>query len=170
MSVAAIFEGWPRVQARLTNRIPKLGPEELQLRATPEGWPIWAMVSHIAVVRVYWLCEVCKEPGADSTPFSDPGGESWEDHLEVPRRSDELMLAVESSWRIVESCLQRWTPAMLGEAFTRERQGEIQQHTRQSVLTRLVMHDSFHCGEVSTLLTAHGFAPMDPWEPIVVSC
>jgi hypothetical protein len=65
---------------------------------------------------------------------------------------------------IVESCLQRWTPAMLGEAFTREREGEIQRHTRQSVLTRLVMHDAFHCGEISNLLGAHGLAGMDPWD------
>ena len=166
MSVAPIFEGWPRVQAHLMDRIPKLGPEELQLRATPDGWPLWAIVSHIAVARVYWLCEVCKEPGAETTPFADPG-QGWEDRLDVPRQSHELMLAVESSWRIVESCLERWTPATLGETFTRERDGAIQRHTRQSVLTRLVMHDSFHCGEASLLLGTHGFASMDPWETIV---
>jgi hypothetical protein len=76
------------------------------------------------------------------------------------------MFAVESSGRIVESCLERWTPAMLGEMFTREREGAIQRHTRQSVLTRLVTHDAFHCGEVSILLATHGFASLDPWDPI----
>jgi uncharacterized damage-inducible protein DinB len=166
VSIAPVFEGWQRVQAHLTNRVPKLGPEELQLRATRDGWPIWAIVSHIAVARIYWLCGVLKEPGAETTPFPDPLGEGWEDRLDVQRRSAELIFAVESSWRIVESCLQRWTPAMLGETFTRERDGKIQEHTRQSVLTRLVMHDAFHCGEASTLLRAHGFASMDPWEPI----
>ena len=78
--------------------MPKLGPQELQLRASPGGWPIWAIVSHIAVARVYWLCGVLKEPGAEKTPFPDPG-EGWEDHLDVPRQSDELMFAVESSWQ-----------------------------------------------------------------------
>lgn len=163
MSVAPLFEGWHRVQGRLTNRLPTLSPDELHLRASSEGWPIWAIVSHIAVARVYWLCEVCKEPGAETTPFADPG-EGWEDRLDVPRSTEELMFAVKSSWQIVESCLQRWTPAMLGESFTRERDGEIQRHTRQSVLTRLVMHDSFHCGEVSILLGTHGLPGMDPWE------
>lgn len=167
MSVAPIFEGWQRIQAHLTSRVPKLGPEELQLRATPDGWPIWAIVSHIAVVRVYWLCGVLKEPGAETTPFRDPFGEGWEDRLDVPRQSDGLIFAIESSWRIVESCLQRWTPAMLGETFTRERDGNIQEHSRQSVLTRLVMHDAFHCGEASILLGTHGFGSMDPWDPII---
>jgi uncharacterized damage-inducible protein DinB len=164
MSVAAIFEGLQRTQAKLVHRLPELGPEELQLRASPEGWPIWAIVSHIAGARVYWLCGVFKEPGAETTPFPDPNGDGWEDHLDVPRRSDELMFAVESSWRIVESCLRRWTPEMLSEVFTRERAGEIERHTRQSVLTRLVMHDAFHCGEVSSLLGAHALGSLDPWD------
>jgi DinB superfamily len=166
MSVAAIYEGWQKTQAHLMNRLPKLGPQELALRASPEGWPIWAIVSHLAGARVYWLCGVFKEPGADTTPFSDPFGDGWEDHLDAPRGPEELTFAVESSWRIVESCLARWTPEMLSEVFTRERGSEVQRHTRHSVLTRIVMHDAFHCGEVSSLLGAHGFASMDPWDPI----
>jgi hypothetical protein len=165
MSVAPIFEGWQKTQAHLVNRLPKLGSRELGLRASPEGWPIWAIVSHLAGARVYWLCGVFKEPGADTTPFHDPFGDGWEDHLDAARGPDELKFAVESSWRIIESCLARWTPEMLSEVFTRARGSEVQQHTRQSVLTRLVMHDAFHCGEVSSLLGAHGFASMDPWDP-----
>lgn len=165
MSVAPLFEGWQRTQASLIHRVPKLGPQELQLRASPDGWPIWAMVSHIAGARVYWLCGILKEGGAEATPFSDPLGDGWEDRLDVPRGSNDLMFAVESSWQIVESCLTRWKPEMLSETFTRERAGEVQRHTRQSVLTRLVMHDAFHCGEVSSLLGANGLASMDPWDP-----
>jgi hypothetical protein len=167
MSVELIFEGWQRVQARLVHGLPKLGPHELQLRASPDGWPIWAIVSHIAGARVYWLCGVFKEVGAQATPFPDPFGEGWEDRLDVPRSSEELMFAVESSWQIVESCLGRWTHEMLGEIRTREWAGEVQLHTRQSVLTRLVMHNAFHCGEVSSLLGARGLASMDPWEPML---
>jgi len=166
MTVAPIFEGWPRIQAHLRNGLPRLGPEELQLKASSDGWPIWAMVSHLAGARVYWLCGIFKEPGAETTPFPDPFGEGWEDRLDAPRRPDELMLAVESSWRIVESCLERWTPEILGETFTREYADTVQTHTRQSVLTRLVMHDAFHCGEISLVLGMHGLPSMDPWVPL----
>ena len=162
MSVAPIFEGLQKTQAHLINRLPKLGQPELNLRASPEGWPIWAIVSHLAGCRVYWLCGVLKEPGAESTPFPDASGYGWEDDLDVPRGSDDLMFAVESSWQIVESCLTRWTPEMLSEVFMREGAGGVQRHTRQSVLTRIVMHDAFHSGEVSSLLGAHGLASMDP--------
>jgi uncharacterized damage-inducible protein DinB len=166
MSVAPIFEGWHRIQSHLIDRLPKLGPSELHLRASPEGWPIWAIVSHLAGARVYWLCGVLKERGAETTPFPDPFGDGWEDYLDVPRGPGELMFAVESSWQIIESCLTRWTPEALTEAFMRVRGAEVQRHTRQSVLTRLVMHEAFHCGEVSMLLGAHGLASMDPWDPI----
>jgi len=166
MSVAPIFEGWQKIQSRLVQRIPKLGTKELQLRSSADAWPVWAIVSHIAASRVYWLCGVFKEPGAERTPFTDPFGEGWEDRLDVSRHTDDLMLAVESSWRVVESCLQRWTPEMLGEVFTREIGGQVQRHTRQSVLTRIATHDAFHSGEISILLDANGFASMDPWSPV----
>ena len=162
-----MYEGWQKVQAHLTRRLPHLTSEELQLRASPDGWPVWALVSHMAGARVYWLCGVFKEAGADATPFPDPlDGDGWEDHLDVPRGTDELMFAVASSWLVVESCLKRWTPEMLGETFTRDRAGTIQRHTRHSVLTRLVMHDAFHCGEVSLLLGMHRQPSLDPWMPL----
>lgn len=166
MTVALMFEGWQSVQSHLVNRLPRLGPEELQLRASPDGWPIWAIVGHLAGARLYWLCEVFKEPGLDTTPFTDVSNDGWEDHLDVPRTSEELMFAVESSWRIVESCLERWTPEMLGVTFSRKRDGELQRHSRYSVLTRLVMHDAFHCGEASMILGMNGLPSMDPWAPL----
>jgi uncharacterized damage-inducible protein DinB len=166
MSVEAIFEGWHRIQLHLARRIPALGPEELQLRSSADAWPVWAIASHIASARVYWLCGVFKESGAEQTPFADPFGEGWEDRLDVPRKSDELAFAIDSSGRIVESCLREWTPEMLGEVFTPEIDGKVQRHTRQSVLTRIATHDAFHSGEISILLDANGFASMDPWSPL----
>lgn len=166
MSVAAMYEGWPRVQTRLVHALPRLRPEDLQLVGGEGGWPIWAIVSHLAGTRVYWLCHVFKEPGAETTPFTDPSGEGWEDHLDHPRSSAELVGALESTWSVVQSCLERWTPDMLDEVFTRRVGDVVQRHSRHSVLTRMVMHDSFHCGEISLLLGMHGLPAMDPWEPI----
>ena len=165
VSVEALYEGWARTQAQLVNRLSKLGPAEVQLRASPDGWPIWAMVAHLSSARVYWLCGVFKEPGAATTPF-DPFGDGWEDDLDVPRSPEELLLAVESTWRIVESCLERWSPDTLGVTFSRIRDGKLQHHSRHSVLTRLVMHDAFHSGETSIVLGMHGLPSMDPWEPL----
>jgi uncharacterized damage-inducible protein DinB len=168
MGVEAMYEGWRRIQDRLVARLPGMSAEQLSLTAVAESWPVWAIVSHIAGTRVYWLCSVCGEPGIESTPFRDLGDEGWEDRLDVPRGSRELLEAVRSSWAVVDSCLTRWTPEMLDVAFTRTRDGEVQKHTRYSVLTRLVMHDSFHAGEVSLLLGLNRSPSLDPWETAAV--
>lgn len=164
MGVRPFYEGWERVQRRLVDRLPALGPEELALRGI-DNWPIWGLVSHLAGGRVYWLCGIFREPGAETTAFPDPFGECWEDDPNHPRNSEELLFAVESSWRIVELCLERWTPEMLGETFEREIGDVVQLHTRQSVLTRLLTHDAFHAGEVSLVLGMNGLPSLDPWEP-----
>jgi uncharacterized damage-inducible protein DinB len=163
MSVADMYEGWSRIQKRLVSRLPLLSERDLGLRASADGWPVWAIVSHLAGARVYWLCSVCGEPGLETTPFRDPANEGWEDTLDIPRNRNELLEALESSWRIVESSLERWTPGMLAEAFKRVRDGAVERHTRSSVLTRLVMHDAFHAGEVSQLLGQNALPSLDPW-------
>jgi uncharacterized damage-inducible protein DinB len=163
MSVARFYEGWRFTNDRLIERIGILSPEELGLRAGPNLWPIWAIGGHAAMVRVYWLCIVCKEPGAERTPFSDSANEGWEDDLSHPRGAGELVSAFQSTWTIVEDCLNRWTPDMLQHEFTRKKDGEIQIHTRQSVLMRLLTHDAYHCAEIGQTLGIHGLPEVDIW-------
>ena len=86
-NVAPFYEGWRFTNDRLIQRIAKLSAEELGLRAAPNLWPIWAIAAHAAGMRVYWLCSVFKERGAEHTPFPDANGEGWEDDLGRPRRS-----------------------------------------------------------------------------------
>jgi uncharacterized damage-inducible protein DinB len=165
-AVAGIYEGWRRIQERLIDRIPRFSDEELALSSgAPDAWPVWALIAHFAGTRVYWLCTVAGEPGVETTPWEDPAVEGWEDHLDHPRSAGELLDAVRSSGAIVQRCLDEWTPEMLSVAFTRMRGDEVQHHTRASILTRIVMHDSFHSGEVSLLLGGRGYPSLDPWEP-----
>ena len=160
--VGALYEGWERINSRVHDRLSRISEEELRLVGA-DDWPVWALIAHMAGARVYWLCGVFKEPGAETTPFPDPFGDGWEDHLDVPRGAADLAFAIDSSWRIVESCLAGWTPDSLSQTFERERQGRLQQHTRASVLARLTTHDAFHCGEVSLILGMHGRQSLDPW-------
>jgi len=162
-SVAFYYDGWRFMNDRLTQAIGRLSDEQLGLTAAPHLWPIWATTAHLAGTRVYWLCTVFKEPGAEHTPFADPAADGWEDDLTRPRRPDELVVALESSWGIVEGCLERWTPEMLQDQFHRERDGQIQIHTRQSVLMRLLTHEAEHCGEISLTLGMNGISELDLW-------
>ena len=165
-SAAGFYQWWRQYNSRLVEAIRPLSDEQLKLRASPGNDPIWALAAHTAGGRVYWLCGVLKESGAETTPFTDPlSGVGWEDDPDTPRGAAELVFALESSWRIVERCLDRWTTSMLGEEFTREIGGKTQRHSRQAVLMRMVTHDAFHSGEISQLLGAHGLPAIDLWRP-----
>lgn len=131
----------------------------------PSGWQVWSIVAHIAGARVYWLCHVLGEPGAETTPFIEPGV-GWEDDPSHPRDAAELVHALRSSWRIVQHALDTWTPDTLAREAPRVRGDLVQLHTRQSVLMRLITHDAYHCGEVALALGSHGLGGNSPNGPI----
>lgn len=163
LNVAPFYEGWRLLNERLIEAIGALSVEQLETKPAPHLWPIWATTAHLAGARVYWLCAICKEPGGERAHFSDADGMGWEDDLTHPRKSSELIFALESSWKIVQDCLERWTPEMLQDEFRRESDDKIQIHTRQSVLMRLLTHDGIHCGEISQTLGMYGLKELDPW-------
>lgn len=155
---------WRQYNSRLVDKIRSLSDEQLKLRARSNYWPIWAIAAHTAGTRVYWLCGVFKESGAETTPFPDAlSGFGWEDDESTPRGSAEVVTALESSWKIVERCLENWTPSMLGDEFTREMGGKTQIHTRQSVLMRMITHEAYHNGEISLVLGMHSLPEIDVW-------
>ena len=162
--VGRLYQDWQIYNDRIVEVIRELSVEELQIRPAADQWPIWATVGHMAGMRVYWLCGVLGEPGADTTPFADPlSGIGWEDDLDAPRTAVELTEALESSWMIIAGCLQRWTPDQLFEQFERRAGEKTQLHTRQSVLVRLLSHDAYHSGELSQTLGIHGLPQIDLW-------
>ena len=165
-SVGRFFEGWEVYNERIVEVVRDLSAEDLQVRPAPDRWPIWATVGHTAGTRVYWLCGVFGEPGAETTPFPDPlSGVGWEDDLDTPRTAAELTEALETSWRIIAGCLHQWTPDLLFEQFEPQAGKRTQVHTRQSVLVRLLSHDAYHCGELSQTLGILGMPQVDLWRP-----
>jgi len=166
MSIRAFYDRWPQYDRRLTEVVAAMTDEQLAIRPSPERWPIWATVGHTAAVRVYWLCGVLSEPGAEATPWPNVmDGVGWEDDLAHPRTASELVGALESTWAIVEGVLDRWTPEMLGETVERSYGDERQVHSRASILQRLLTHDAYHCGELSQTLGIHGLPQIDLWRP-----
>jgi uncharacterized damage-inducible protein DinB len=165
-SVGRFYDGWHIYNERIVEVVRDLSPEGLMVRPAPERWPIWATVGHTAGMRVYWLCGVFGEPGAERTPFPDArSGIGWEDDLETPRTAPELTEALRTTWEIIDGCLDRWTPDMLAEQFQRKVGERTQVHTRQSVLLRLLSHDAYHCGELSQTLGIHGLPMICLWRP-----
>jgi len=164
-TIRTVFDMWPQYDRRLREVVGALSAEQLAIRPSPERWPIWATVGHTAIGRVYWLCHVIGEPGWESTPFDPTWEDGWEDDLDHPRGADELVGALDSTWRILEGCLDRWTLDMLPGPIQREINGTTQVHTRGSILQRLFTHEAYHCGELSQTLGIHGLPQIDLWRP-----
>jgi uncharacterized damage-inducible protein DinB len=165
MPIRPFYDRWPQYNRRLTEIVGAMSDEQLAIRPAPERPPIWATVGHTAGVRVYWLCEVLGEPGAETTPFSDPTSGGWEDDLDHPRGADELVHALDTTWAIIDGCLDRWTPALLEEPFERFYGDQRQVHSRSSIVQRLLTHEAYHCGELSQTLGIEGLPQIDLWRP-----
>lgn len=163
MSVRRFYDRWAQYHRRLTDAVAGLTDDQLAIRASPEHMPIWALAAHTAGARVYWLCGILGEPGAGTTPWPSATGEGWEDDPDHPRGTHELVMALETSWAIIDGVLDRWTPDLLDEPVERRYGDRVQVHSRSSILQRLLTHDAFHGGEISQLLGLHGIAEIDLW-------
>jgi uncharacterized damage-inducible protein DinB len=166
MSIRQFYDRWPQYNRRLTEIVGAMTDDQLAIRPAPGGSPIWATVGHTAGGRVYWLCGVLGEPGAETTPFTDPmSGVGWEDDLDHPRTAAELVQALDTTWAIIDGCLDRWTPAMIEETVERFYGEQRQVHSRASILQRLLTHEAYHCGELSQTLGIAGLPQIDLWRP-----
>ena len=164
-SVAALYPDWPQYATRLRDAVRDLTAEQLAIRAGPEHGQIWQLASHTAGARVFWLCGIFSEPGADATPWKSPlTDDGWEDDESHPRSGEELVWALDSSWSVVADCLDRWSIEEMGLTAERPRpDGSLAVHSRASVLNRLITHDAFHGGEISQLLGLHHLPSIDLW-------
>ncbi|MGA7096932.1 MAG: DinB family protein [Acidimicrobiia bacterium] len=163
MSIRTFYDMWPQYNQRISRVIADMTAEQLAVCPEPDGWPVWATVGHTAGGRVYWLCSIIGEAGAEQTPFTDPNGIGWEDDLDTPRGPEELAHALDSTFAIVDRCLDRWDEDMMGDVIVREIAGHRQLHSRGSILQRLFSHDSYHAGELSQTLGMHGLTQIDLW-------
>src|SRR5262245_818285 len=165
MPIRQFYDRWPQYNRRLTEVVAAMPDQQLAIRPGPERWPIWATVGHTAAMRLYWLCGVLGEPGAEGTPWPDLPDDGWEDHLDQPRSAGELVWALDSTWAIVDAVLDRWTPEMLGAEVERVYGDSREVHTRSSILQRMLTHDAYHCGELSQTLGIAGLPQIDLWAP-----
>ena len=165
MSIRPAYSNWPKYNQRLLEAIAGLTDEQLALRPTPESWPMWATVGHAACQRVFWLCDFAGEPGAETTRFTDAGNNCpGDDDLENVLDAGQLVEALDSTFRIVEGCLDRWTLEMLDEEIRRPDYGPDWVHLRGSVIQRVFSHDVWHCAELNETLSRAGLPLIDLWD------
>ena len=90
----------------------------------------------------------------DCTAFyAESGGQPWD----IGLLADVPVVAV------IEGVLDRWTPDMLTLEVRREYAGQVQVHSRASILQRIFSHEAYHCGELSQTLGIHSLPQIDLW-------
>jgi hypothetical protein len=120
LTIRPAYPTWPTYNERLRDVVGAMTEQQLAIRPSPDRWPIWATIGHTACQRVFWLCDFAGEPGAETTPFTNaaydcPGDDDLDHRLDA----EALVEALDSSFRIVDNCLDRWTLDMLDEVIRR---------------------------------------------------
>jgi hypothetical protein len=164
-TIRRAFPNWPTFNEQLRNTVSRLTEEELASQPTPERWPIWATIGHLACQRVFSLCDAAGEPGAETTPFTDAGFNCpGDDDLEHTLGPQELVDALDSTFRIVEDRLDSWTFESLDEEIRHPEWDPNWVRTRGSLIQRTFAHDVYHAAELNEWLGRAGLPEMALWD------
>ena len=165
LTIRPAYPAWPLYNERLRDVLATMTVEQLALCPSPDRWPIWATAGHLACQRVFQLCDFAGEPGAETTPFTNAAFDCpGDDDLEHALDAEALVEALDSTFRIVERCLDSWTLDMLDEEIRRTWGTEERVHTRGWALQRAFSHDVYHCAELNEALGLAGLPQIDLWE------
>jgi len=164
-TIRPAYSTWPEINRRLRDVVTTMTDEQLALRPSPERWPLWATIGHAACQRVFWLCDFAGEPGAETTPFTSAANNCpGDDDLEHVLSANALALALDSTFVIVERCLERWTLEMLGEEIRHPEWDGSWVHSRGAVIQRVFSHDISHIAELNETLGVHGLSQVELWD------
>jgi uncharacterized damage-inducible protein DinB len=167
MSIRAAYPIWPDINRRLRERVASLTEAQLATRPSPERWPMWATIGHLACQRVFWLCDFAGEPGAAESPFPNAGFNCpGDDDLETVWSAAQLADALDRTFAIVERALDGWTFESLEEVIDHSVDWDEpgRAHSRGWLLSRGYAHEVWHVGEVNEALTVAGLPSIDIWE------
>ena len=164
-TIRSAYSKWPDYNRRLRDVVAGLTDEQLAMQPSPERWPLWATVGHLACQRVFWLCDFAGEPGADTTPFTNAASDCpGDDDLEHVLGPEALVQALDATFAIVQGCLDRWTLDMLDEELRRPEWDSSWVHTRGAVIQRVFSHDVYHSAELNETLGRAGLTKIDFWD------
>lgn len=157
---------WPEYARRMRDVVATLTDEQRAVRPTAERWPKWATVGHLACQAGSSGCATSPASRArPRPPFTNAANDCpGDDDLDTVLDAPALVEALDSTFRIVESCLDRWTLRMLDEVIRRDDYGPDWVHTRGSVLQRVFSNDVWHVAEIDETLTREGLPTIYLWD------
>ncbi len=129
LTLAPFYQGWREYQQLLSDALAPLSAEQLAPHASPGQRPIWLLAAHIIGTRIGWFQNWMGEGGPELAPI-----DLWDADGAPPRSAAELVQGLDLTWAMIADCLDRWTPDMLDDEFTRERLHGPVIRTRQTII------------------------------------
>lgn len=150
------YQNWHKYQRLLIRALAPLSLEQLALKTVPQQRSIGVIVTHMVGARSRWFYKYMGEGDQEIAEMA-----VW-DRSDQQRSAAELIYGLETTWKLIESSLERWTPEDMAYTFETVRDdGETYALTRQWVIWHLIEHDLHHGGEVSLTLGSHGLTAPD---------
>jgi uncharacterized damage-inducible protein DinB len=153
-AMSTIYSGWQTHHSRIIAALAPLSADQLALRAAPTQRTIEEIASHVIGARSRWMM---MDEG--ESPFK--AFVNWDCEGMQVRSADELVNALDTTWRAMQAAIARWTPAQWQETFPGEPPEEPAEITRMWVIWHLIEHDVHHGGEISLILGMNGLAAPD---------
>ena len=149
-TLATIYKNWGDYQALLVKAVSPLSAEQLALRSAPHLRTAGELATHIVSTRAGWFHNMMGEGGEDIAALA-----GWGRADPTVRSATELAAGLETTWRMINDGLARWTTADMEHVFTGTRRGRDYSLARQWVIWHLIEHDLHHGGELSLTLGMH---------------
>jgi len=164
--IRLVFSNWPRYNRAFHDVVAAMTQEQLNTRPAPDRWPLWATIGHAACQRVFSLCDFGGAPGAQTTPFTNAGFDCpGDDDLETVWSAAQLADALNTTFNVVEWCLDNWTVDSMADVIEySDGEGEPRARTRASIVQRVFAHDISHIAELNEALSRMGLAQVDLWD------
>jgi len=156
-TLAAMYENWGKYQALLVKAVAPLAAEQLALSSAPHLRSVGSLAAHVIGTRAGWFHRLMGEGGDDIAALMGWGRVG----TPVPGSSAQLVAGLETTWRMIEAALARWTTADMAHVFSGERNGQAYSLARNWVIWHLIEHDLHHGGELSLTLGMHNIPAID---------
>ncbi len=150
-----IYDNWEAYQKQIAGVLVPLTPEQLDMRAALHLRSIGEIAAHMIGARARWFNGLMGEGDATIAAMS-----TW-DRRTLPGTGAELAQGLDLTWRLIRSCLARWTPEDMAYIFDGEDEEGAYSFSRQWIVWHLIEHDVHHGGEISLTLGMHGLAAPD---------
>jgi uncharacterized damage-inducible protein DinB len=154
-TLTVFYQGWHDYQTLLIKALTPLSPDQLALRASPGLRSIGETATHMIGARARWLQDLVSEGGEDLAALG-----AWDREGMPTRSAAELVTGLETTWRVIEHALARWSPTDWEQTFEGE-PGDLPTYTRRWVVWHLIEHDVHHGGEISLTLGMHALTAPD---------